>query len=147
MLAARTETLEAARKTAIKALQEAEFANRAKSQFLAHMSHELRTPLNAINGFSEIMALQLMGPSGVPQYDRYAQDILTAGKHLLSVIDDILDLSKIEAGKMRLTPEAVSWQRLADQCITLLRPLARSEEHTSELQSLMRISYAVFCLK
>jgi PAS domain S-box-containing protein len=124
MLAARTETLEAARRTAIKAHQEAEFANRAKSQFLAHMSHELRTPLNAIIGFSEIMALQLMGPSGVPQYDRYSQDILAAGKHLLSVIDDILDLSKIEAGKMRLTPEIVPWLRLAEQCLTLLRPLA-----------------------
>jgi len=124
MLAARTETLEAARRAAIKAHQEAEYANRAKSQFLAHMSHELRTPLNAIIGFSEIMSLQLMGPSGVPQYDRYAQDILTAGKHLLSVIDDILDLSKVEAGKMRLTPEPVQWQRLADQCLTLLRPLA-----------------------
>ncbi|WP_341703125.1 PAS domain-containing sensor histidine kinase [Ferrovibrio sp.] len=124
MLAARTETLEAARKAAIKAHQEAEYANRAKSQFLAHMSHELRTPLNAIIGFSEIMALQLMGPSGVPQYDRYAGDILTAGKHLLSVIDDILDLSKVEAGKMRLLPEPVPWQRLAEQCVILLRPLA-----------------------
>jgi PAS domain S-box-containing protein len=124
MLAARTETLEAARKTAIKAHQDAELANRAKSQFLAHMSHELRTPLNAIIGFSEIMALQLMGPSGVPQYDRYAQDIQVAGKHLLSVIDDILDLSKVEAGKMHLTPETVGWQRLAEQCLILVRPLA-----------------------
>src|SRR3546814_14390388 len=104
MLAARTETLEAARKTAIKAHQEAEFANRAKSQFLAHMSHELRTPLNAINGFSEIMALQLMGPSGVPQYDRYAQDILTAGKHAVSVIDDSHDMSKLTADTARPAP-------------------------------------------
>lgn len=124
MLAARTETLEAARKTAIKAHQTAEYANRAKSQFLAHMSHELRTPLNAIIGFSEIMALQLLGPSGVPQYDRYAGDILVAGRHLLSVINDILDLSKVEAGKMQLAVEAVDWARLAADCLTLLRPLA-----------------------
>jgi signal transduction histidine kinase len=123
-LAARTETLEAARKTAIKAHQDAEFANRAKSQFLAHMSHELRTPLNAIIGFSEIMSLQLLGASGVPQYDRYATDILAAGRHLLAVIDDILDLSKVEAGKMKLASELVPWDRLLQDCFTLLRPLA-----------------------
>jgi PAS domain S-box-containing protein len=123
-LAARTETLEAARKTAIKAHQDAEFANRAKSQFLAHMSHEMRTPLNAIIGFSEIMSLQLLGASGVPQYDRYASDILAAGRHLLAVIDDILDLSKVEAGKMKLDSEQVSWDRLLQECFTLLRPLA-----------------------
>lgn len=123
-LAARTETLEAARTAAIKAHQDAEFANRAKSQFLAHMSHELRTPLNAIIGFSEIMSLQLLGASGVPQYDRYATDILAAGRHLLAVIDDILDLSKVEAGKMKLVAEPVSWDRLFQDCMTLLRPLA-----------------------
>jgi signal transduction histidine kinase len=123
-LAARTETLEAARQAAIKAHQEAEYANRAKSQFLAHMSHELRTPLNAINGFSEIMALKLLGSSGVPQYDRYAEDILAAGRHLLSVIDDILDLSKVEAGKMTLDPEPISWTKLTSDCLTLLRPMA-----------------------
>ena len=123
-LAARTETLETARQAAIKAHQEAEYANRAKSQFLAHMSHELRTPLNAIIGFSEIMALRLLGSSGVPQYDRYAEDILAAGRHLLSVIDDILDLSKVEAGKMQVMAEMVPWNRLAQDCLTLLRPLA-----------------------
>jgi two-component system cell cycle sensor histidine kinase PleC len=123
-LAARTETLEAARKAAIKAHQDAEYANRAKSQFLAHMSHELRTPLNAIIGFSEIMALQLLGASGVPQYDRYANDILAAGRHLLAVIDDILDLSKVEAGKMKLAAEQVPWDRLFQDCMMLLRPLA-----------------------
>lgn len=124
MLAARTETLEAARTVAIKAHQDAEFANRAKSQFLAHMSHELRTPLNAIIGFSEIMALQMLGLSQVPQYDQYAADILSAGRHLLAVIDDILDISKIEAGKMKLAPGHVPWIRLAEECMTLLRPLA-----------------------
>ncbi len=133
-LAARTETLEAARKTAIKAHQDAEFANRAKSQFLAHMSHELRTPLNAIIGFSEIMSLQLLGASGVPQYDRYATDILAAGRHLLAVIDDILDLSKVEAGKMKLASEWVSWSRLLQDCLTLLRPLAADRMVTLQLE-------------
>jgi len=133
-LAARTETLEAARTAAIKAHQDAEFANRAKSQFLAHMSHELRTPLNAIIGFSEIMALQLLGASGVPQYDRYATDILAAGRHLLAVIDDILDLSKVEAGKMKLASEQVPWSRLLQDCVTLLRPLAADRMVTLKLE-------------
>jgi two-component system cell cycle sensor histidine kinase PleC len=133
-LAARSETLEAARKAAIKAHQDAEFANRAKSQFLAHMSHELRTPLNAIIGFSEIMALQLLGASGVPQYDRYAADILAAGRHLLAVIDDILDLSKVEAGKMKLVTEQVPWARLLQDCMTLLRPLAADRMVTLEAE-------------
>ena len=133
-LAARTETLETARTTAIKAHQEAEFANRAKSQFLAHMSHELRTPLNAIIGFSEIMALQLLGASGVPQYDRYAADILAAGRHLLAVIDDILDLSKVEAGKMKLATEQVLWSRLLQDCLTLLRPLAADRMVTLKVE-------------
>ena len=134
-LAARTETLEAARTAALKAHQDAEYANRAKSQFLAHMSHELRTPLNAIIGFSEIMSLQLLGASGVPQYDRYAGDILAAGRHLLAVIDDILDLSKVEAGKMKLVPEYLSWSRLADDCMTLLRPLAADRLITLEAET------------
>jgi two-component system cell cycle sensor histidine kinase PleC len=81
---------------------QAESANRAKSEFLANMSHELRTPLNAIIGFSELMSQQLLGPIGVPRYLEYAADIHQCGTHLLTIINNILDLSKIEAGKFEL---------------------------------------------
>ncbi len=83
----------------------AEQANRAKSAFLANMSHELRTPLNAILGFSEIIALESFGSVGVPQYKEYGQDIHDSGVHLLSLINDLLDVAKIEAGKLEIAPE------------------------------------------
>ena len=85
--------------------QTAEAASVAKSQFLANISHELRTPLNAILGFSEIMKSEMFGPLGSPQYRGYAADIHDSGSHLLTVINDILDLSKIEAGKFELNEE------------------------------------------
>lgn len=85
----------------------AEDANRAKSEFLANMSHELRTPLNAIIGFSEIMESGLFGPLGSDKYSEYCTDIRTSGTYLLDVINDILDMSKIEAGRMELELEAV----------------------------------------
>jgi signal transduction histidine kinase len=81
-------------------VEQAESANRAKSAFLANMSHELRTPLNAIMGFSEVMKEQHLGPMSNPRYLTYAGDILASGRYLLGIINDILDLSKIEAGKM-----------------------------------------------
>jgi two-component system cell cycle sensor histidine kinase PleC len=81
-------------------VEQAEAANRAKSAFLANMSHELRTPLNAIMGFSEVMKEQHLGPMHNPRYLVYAGDILASGRYLLGIINDILDLSKIEAGKM-----------------------------------------------
>ncbi len=82
----------------IAARDEAERASRAKSHFLASMSHELRTPLNAIIGFSEILKTGAFGPIGIPRYAEYAADIFTSGQHLLSLVNDILDLSKIESG-------------------------------------------------
>jgi two-component system cell cycle sensor histidine kinase PleC len=91
----------------ITARDEAEYANRAKSQFLAVMSHELRTPLNAIIGFSEIMFAEPYGALGDKRYKQYAQDIHNSGGHLLSIINDILDLSKIEAGQAELNEEEV----------------------------------------
>ncbi len=86
----------------IRATADAIAANRAKSDFLAMMSHELRTPLNAINGFSEIMQHEVYGPAGHPKYREYAGDIHRSGTRLLAIINTILDLSKIEAGKMDL---------------------------------------------
>jgi signal transduction histidine kinase len=85
--------------------EQAERASRAKSSFLANMSHELRTPLNAIIGFSEAMTCEMFGPHGHPRYRDYARDILDSGQHLLKIINDILDLSKIEAGKAVLDRE------------------------------------------
>jgi len=104
----------------------AEEANRSKSEFLANMSHELRTPLNAINGFSEIMSGEMFGPLGHERYKDYVQDILGSGQHLLSLINDILDMSKIEAGKMQLQSEPVEPAQLLEQCVRIMR--ARAEE-------------------
>lgn len=99
----------------------AEAANKAKSEFLANMSHELRTPLNAVNGFSEIMIAEMYGPMGDPRYREYAQDIHNSGQHLLALINDILDMSKIEAGKMNLKFEPMSLEEVTDDAVRLVR--------------------------
>ncbi|RZJ17420.1 MAG: PAS domain-containing protein [Brevundimonas sp.] len=103
------------------AMTRAEAANQAKSEFLANMSHELRTPLNAINGFSEIMAAEMFGPLGDARYKGYAHDIHNSGQHLLSLINDILDMAKIEAGKMTLHLEPVSLKEIGDDAVRLMR--------------------------
>jgi two-component system cell cycle sensor histidine kinase PleC len=102
----------------------AEAANHAKSEFLANMSHELRTPLNAINGFSEIMSSEMFGPLGHPRYREYALDILSSGQHLLSLINDILDMSKIEAGKLNLRFEPVVIDEVVEDTLRLVRQKA-----------------------
>ena len=99
----------------------AEGANAAKSEFLANMSHELRTPLNAIIGFSEMMTSGMFGPLGDPRYVGYAGDIHASGQHLLALINDILDMAKIEAGKMTLRPERLDVAELVDDSLRLVR--------------------------
>ncbi|SIR15248.1 two-component system, cell cycle sensor histidine kinase PleC [Rhizobium sp. RU20A] len=99
--------------------ERAEAANKAKSEFLANMSHELRTPLNAILGFSEILQNQMFGPLGSEKYHEYSRDIHDSGQHLLHVISDILDMSKIEAGHMRITTEVIDLAPLIDETLRL----------------------------
>ena len=117
------------------AMVRAEAANQAKSEFLANMSHELRTPLNAINGFSEIMAGEMFGPLGDPRYKGYAADILGSGQHLLSLINDILDMAKIEAGKLTLRYEDVRVKEVCQDAIRLMRGRAEEAELKISLEA------------
>jgi two-component system cell cycle sensor histidine kinase PleC len=105
----------------------AEEANLAKSRFLATMSHELRTPLNAILGFSEIIQKELLGPVGHPNYKSYVGDIHASGQHLLTLINEILDLSRVEAGRYELNEEAVNLANIASECHRLLQLKATSK--------------------
>ncbi len=110
-----------------KAMVRAESASRSKSEFLASMSHEIRTPLNAINGFSEIIAGQHFGPVGVEKYQEYAQDIHDSGRLLLSLINDILDISKAEAGKLDIHEEAVMVENIVNTGLRMTSDRARKK--------------------
>ncbi len=99
------------------AKRQAEKASSAKSDFLAKISHEIRTPLNAIIGFSEVMMEERFGPIGNERYREYLKDIHASGGHVLSLINDLLDLSKIEAGKLELTFASVALNELIQQCV------------------------------
>jgi two-component system cell cycle sensor histidine kinase PleC len=119
--------LEEARLLSEEARRRAEAANKAKSRFLATMSHELRTPLNAIMGFSEVMKGEVMGPIGSPVYREYAANIHDSGKHLLHLINEILDLSRIEAGRYELHEEPLRLADIAEDCQRLLKLRAQSK--------------------
>ncbi|HEX2654024.1 MAG TPA: histidine kinase dimerization/phospho-acceptor domain-containing protein [Xanthobacteraceae bacterium] len=111
----------------VNAKRQAERASSAKSDFLAKISHEIRTPLNAIIGFSEVMMEERFGPIGNERYREYLKDIHASGGHLVSLINDLLDLSKIEAGKLDLTFSSVHLNELIQQCVALMQPQANRE--------------------
>ena len=108
------------------ALVDAEQANQAKSEFLATMSHEFRTPLNAILGFADILSHQYFGPPGEGKYREYAHDIHASGEHLLTLVNEILDLSAIEAGKQSLVKEKLSTEEVVKECKRIVENKARS---------------------
>ena len=108
----------------------AEHASQAKGSFLANMSHELRTPLNAINGFSEMLVKEVFGPLGDKRYQSYAQDILISGQHLLDMINDILDMAKIESGKMTINTKPIDPVEPVDAAVRMIRRKADEKNIT-----------------
>ncbi len=122
--------LETANALSDEARRRAEAANIAKSRFLATMSHELRTPLNAILGFSEIMKDEVLGPMHNSNYQSYAEDIHGSGEHLLNLINEILDLSRIEAGRHELHEEPLSLEHVVEECGSMMKVRARAKSIT-----------------
>ena len=115
---------------------EAERASAAKSDFLARVSHEIRTPLNAIIGFAEVMMEERFGPIGCDRYKEYLKDVHTSGTHVLSLVNDLLDLSKIEAGKMELAPEQIDVNTIIGECVSIMQTQANQQ------RVIMRLSLA-----
>jgi len=127
-----SQELDRARRELQNALRQAEVANRAKSLFLATISHELRTPLNAIIGFSDLLVNRVFGPLGDPHYEEYANDIQVSGQHLLSLIEDILDLSRIEMGQIRLRLGHVDLRNETQAAVAMVK--ARRGQQIAEIQ-------------
>lgn len=125
--------LETAKAISDESRRRAEEANLAKSRFIATMSHELRTPLNAILGFSEVMKKEVLGPIENESYKEYASDIHSSGEHLLNLINEILDLSRIEAGRYKLQEEAVNLGNLVEECRHLVQLKAHNKNIAIEV--------------
>ncbi len=125
--------LETAKRELLVAKFKAEAGNRAKSNFLANMSHELRTPLNAIIGFTELMRMEVNGPIRPAKYGDYLKDICKSGEHLLSLINDILDLAKIEAGRREFDDRELNVAELAAKAMSFVRPQAANVRIKSAL--------------
>jgi PAS domain S-box-containing protein len=122
----------------------AELANRAKSEFLANMSHEIRTPLNAIIGFADIIEKEVFGPLRNDRYVEYISDIQSSGRHLLDLVNDILDISTIEAGELSLSPKELELGKVFDECMRFVGEQARKAEVTvtAEMPYVLMTVYA-----
>src|SRR6516164_9484508 len=120
--------IRASERKLIETRSQAELANRAKGDFLANMSHELRTPLNAIIGFSEVISNELFGPIANEKYLEYIKDIHVSSLHLLSIINDVLDMSKIEAGKVELAKDVIWIKNVISEVIRMVHERARSRD-------------------
>ena len=124
------EELRRTRDEALKKCVEAEHASKSKTAFLANMSHELRTPLNAILGFSDMIAREHLGPVGSPRYREYANDIHISGSHLLALINDLLDVAKIEAGKMEIDASSLDTQQTLEDSLKVVGVKARERSQS-----------------
>jgi signal transduction histidine kinase len=133
-----TDSLLAATDDLRRAREKAEDANRFKSNFLAQMTHELRTPLNAVIGFSELIQEEIYGPIQPPRYREYAELIGDSGKHLLALINDVLDLSKIEAGQMEVSVERLDTEALAHRAAGMFAKMAADRGLNLECRALPR---------
>jgi signal transduction histidine kinase len=120
--------VDAERRAALEARLVAEHSSRSKSEFLAHMSHELRTPMNAVIGFTEMMRKEVFGPVGSPKYQDYLRDIALSGQHLLHVVNNILDLAKVEAGKWEMEESETDLGTLCESTLRMVRERARSAD-------------------
>jgi signal transduction histidine kinase len=120
--------------------EKAVVANRAKTEFLANISHELRTPLNAVIGFSDMLKKEVLGPLSHPQYKGYAEIISDSGKHLLAIINDILDIAKIEAGRHEIFEEKVSVADVLGACLRLIKPRAEEGKIAVHIELCPRLS-------